>query len=313
MATERNSDSTAQALSLDLLRTDGGTQMRAAIDKDVMFEYRDKWLAGVEFDPIDVFFDGKVYWLGDGFHRFYGGREAKRASIPCRVHQGTQRDAVLFACGANASHGLRRTNADKRLAVEALLNDKEWVKWSDNRIAEQAGVSPNFVNEVRRQLSSDDNSITPEARIGRDGKSYPARKPRRRSMAKPHTANGKPESPAPPERQPGEDPIDDPRHDPALPTDARGNALPDRPELRRAFKSRDLFKSCEASRNALWNSAFEIAKLLPDGPEFSAEVERHAKAMFDTLQRFTPELVCSNCNGGGCVKCNKRGYTTRQR
>src|SRR5262245_35093918 len=110
-------------VNLDLIRTDGGTQMRAELDQEVYLDYRDKWLDGVDFEPLDVFHDGAVYWLADGFHRFYRAREAKLATLHCRVHQGTQRDAILFAAGANASHGLRRTNADKRLAVEKLLGD----------------------------------------------------------------------------------------------------------------------------------------------------------------------------------------------
>lgn len=161
-------------LELSLIRTDGGTQMRADLDRDTYMDYRDKWIAGVRFDPVDVFHDGSAYWLADGFHRFYGAREAKRRTIPANIRQGTVRDAILFACGANTSHGLRRTNADKRRAVETLLNDEEWVSWSDRQIAEKAGVSPNFVGDVRRQLSSDDSSQgempEPARRRGRDGR-----------------------------------------------------------------------------------------------------------------------------------------------
>ncbi|MGI8981632.1 MAG: hypothetical protein ACR2FY_20585 [Pirellulaceae bacterium] len=84
------------------------------------------------------------------------------------------RDAILFAAGANSTHGLKRTNADKRNSVLALLNDDEWVKWSDSKIAEQAGVSVNFVGDVRKQVSSDDTSpavrAKNEPRKGRDGK-----------------------------------------------------------------------------------------------------------------------------------------------
>jgi hypothetical protein len=188
-------------LPLDRIRTDGGTQMRAALDPDVYFDYRDKWLAGVEFAPIDVFFDGSTYWLADGFHRFYGAREAKRPSIPCRVHNGTQRDAILFACGANAAHGLRRTNEDKRIAVTKLLSDEAWVLWSDNRIADQAAVSVQLVCVIRGQLSTVDNSpaakTANEPKTGKDGKKY---KPRRKPVA-----SAKPEPPPTSrEREPSE-------------------------------------------------------------------------------------------------------------
>lgn len=172
-------------MSLDLIRTDGGTQMRASIDQETYFDYRDKWLEGVEFDPVIVFYDGTEYWLADGFHRFYGAREAKRSSIPSDVRKGTQRDAILFATGANATHGKRRTNADKRLSVETLLNDSEWCKWSDNKIAEQAFVSQQFVSNVRREVTTVVNSKEPETRTGRDGKKYPLKNPRLKHTREP--------------------------------------------------------------------------------------------------------------------------------
>ena len=171
----------SKSLAIDLIRTDGGTQMRAELDKDVYLDYRDKFLAGVEFPPLDVFYDGAAYWLADGFHRFYGAREAKRGSVKATVHTGTQRDAILFAVGANTVHGLRRSNADKRNCVLALLNDESWVKWSDNRIAEQAAVSVQTVCNVRKELSNLDSSpaakAKDEARVGEDGKK---RKPPKR-------------------------------------------------------------------------------------------------------------------------------------
>lgn len=164
----------AQNIKLSDIRTDGGTQMRAELDSDVYFGYRDLFRAGVDLPPLDVFHDGSTYWLADGFHRFYGAREAKLPDIKCNVHQGTVRNAILFACGANQAHGLRRSNADKRNSVEALLNDESWVLWSDNRIADTCGVSQNFVSEVRKQLTSDVSSPAAKTaaapKEGRDGK-----------------------------------------------------------------------------------------------------------------------------------------------
>lgn len=62
------------------------------------------------------------------------------------------RDAILYACGANSTHGLKRTNADKRRAVMALLKDEEWGKWSDREIARRCGVDNSFASRVRREL-----------------------------------------------------------------------------------------------------------------------------------------------------------------
>lgn len=112
-----------------------------------------------------------------------------------------------------------------------------------------------------------------------------------------------------PEREPGEDPTE-PQHDPKRPTDKSGNALPDRPQLLKAFASRDWFVSSEKARSVIYNNAYEIAKLIPDGKAMIAAVEKHMKALFHTLASFEPAYVCKGCNGGGCGKCGKRGYTT---
>lgn len=169
-----------RALKVSEIRTDGGTQMRAELNQDVYLEYRDQYLATGEFPPMDVFFDGTAYWLADGFHRLFGAREAKQKTVLCNIHDGTLRDAILFAVAANQRHGLKRSNADKRNAVMTLLNDPEWVKWSDSKIAEQAGVTHPFVASLRRDLVTVTGSIAAatkdEPRKGRDGKEY-KRKP----------------------------------------------------------------------------------------------------------------------------------------
>src|SRR4051812_28954917 len=61
------------------------------------------------------------------------------------------------AAGANSSHGLRRTNEDKRRAVLTLLNDEEWSQWSGNEIARRAAVSPDTVSRMKASLSESDS------------------------------------------------------------------------------------------------------------------------------------------------------------
>jgi hypothetical protein len=58
----------------------------------------------------------------------------------------------LYAVGANASHGLKRTNRDKRNAVLVLLKDPEWQGWSDREIARRCVVSPHTVAAERSCL-----------------------------------------------------------------------------------------------------------------------------------------------------------------
>ena len=63
---------------------------------------------------------------------------------------GSRRDAILYSVGANQAHGLRRSNADKRKAVMTLLGDEEWSQWSNREIGRRCGVSPEFVNRLRK-------------------------------------------------------------------------------------------------------------------------------------------------------------------
>jgi ParB-like nuclease domain len=134
---------------------DGGAQMRVEMRPETVLEYADEMLNGASFPAIVVYFDGADYWLADGYHRLEAARKIKRETIEADVRDGTARDAILFGIGANASHGLRRTQVDKRRAVERLVTDPEWARWSDRKIAEVAKVDHKTVAKIRRELSGE--------------------------------------------------------------------------------------------------------------------------------------------------------------
>lgn len=129
---------------------DGGTQQREKINPEIVAEYAESMRRGATFPPITVFFDGAQNWLADGFHRFFARGEAEIDDILCDVHEGTNRDALLFSAGANAVHGLRPTNADKIKSVMVLLKDEEWSKWADAAIARHCKVTHPFVGKLRK-------------------------------------------------------------------------------------------------------------------------------------------------------------------
>lgn len=141
-------------IELDKIRIDGGTQPRAKIDMEVVNDYSTSLELGANFPPIDVFFDGKEYWLADGFHRYHAARDVHVPELPATIHNGTVRDAILFSLGCNDRHGLRRTNEDKRHSVMTMLNDPEWSQWSDRTIADKCGVSNTFVGHLRSEKVS---------------------------------------------------------------------------------------------------------------------------------------------------------------
>ena len=140
---------TSTELKIAVLRMDGATQPRAELDVGVIDEYAADLENGAAFPPVCVFLDGKDYWLADGFHRVKAYEKRGKRKIQAEVHQGSQRDVILFSVGANAEHGQRRTNADKRRAVQTLLEDEEWEKWSNREIAKRAGVSEFLVRDMR--------------------------------------------------------------------------------------------------------------------------------------------------------------------
>jgi hypothetical protein len=140
-------------ITVSRLRTDGGTQPRADLSDETVAEYRDAMVNGTTFPPVVVFYDGTDHWLADGFHRLAAAKETGAKEISADIRPGTQRDAILHSVGANGAHGLRRTNADKRRAVERLLADEEWSRWSDRKIADACGVTHPFVGKVRAELA----------------------------------------------------------------------------------------------------------------------------------------------------------------
>lgn len=140
-------------IQVSKIRKDGGTQARSSMNPENVQEYAEAMKEGAVFPPVVVFNDGESFWLGDGFHRVSAAEMAGIDLLEADVKEGDLRDARLYAIGANASHGIRRTNADKRMAVKMLLQDQEWCQWSNREIARRCGVSDPFVMKVREELS----------------------------------------------------------------------------------------------------------------------------------------------------------------
>ena len=179
-----------EQIRITQIRADGGTQMRAGLNSETVAEYAEaihaqNRLLDWPFPPLTVYHDGTDYWLADGFHRLAAFRQALRIddsasmvnpdlahTLPAIVHSGDRRDAILYAAGANAAHGLRRTNADKRRAVETLLRDEEWQQLSNRKIADTCAVSLDLVNRIRDELSERFVQMPIERKVTRQGTTY---------------------------------------------------------------------------------------------------------------------------------------------
>lgn len=156
MSTHPDSTSLARTsrFPISTITVDDGIQQRAhGVVQDLVAEYAEDIVDWIDVAPVVVYWDGETRWLVDGFHRIAAAVRAELVDVPATVYEGTRRDAIRYAARANQQHGLRRTSADKRRAVETLLADPEWSEWSDRRIAAMAGVSPTTVGTIRAQVS----------------------------------------------------------------------------------------------------------------------------------------------------------------
>jgi hypothetical protein len=164
-------DTNVSELAVADIKVDPECQARAASNDATINEYAKIMKEGNDnaFPPVVVFHDGTDYWLSDGFHRHSAAQKAGLLSLKMKIHQGPRRDAVLYAVGANVAHGLRRTNADKRRAVNILLEDEEWSTWSNRDISRRCGVDEGLVRKLR-SVSADNPQIA--RKVERKGTRY---------------------------------------------------------------------------------------------------------------------------------------------
>jgi uncharacterized ParB-like nuclease family protein len=312
-------------IPIDDIRIDGGTQLRAAIDQATVDDYAERI---DELPPSIVFNDGAANWLADGFHRLHGHNKAGKKKMLCEVRKGTQRDAILYALGANAAHGLRRSNADKREAVEAALADSEWSSLSDRKIAEMCGVSADFVGNVRRicnpitdapRPSCDQSHDAPATRtVERSGKTYTMNV---RRIAESKRKNGKSENGNGKHAEPEDEVEIIPSID--APTNGKHPAKeapagPVKDEEGQEIKPQKLVE--------LWSRRQEITDLMTAVTKIKSTVNRACDAkdplythvsvnqliadcgnVYRALRFARPYAVCPYCGGRTCKVC-KTGF-----
>jgi hypothetical protein len=144
-------------------------QCRAAVSLETVQSYADDMTEGAKFPPIDLYGTKDKAWIGDGWHRVEAATLLEWKSIPAVLRPGGRVDALKHALSANAVHGQRRTNADKRKCVQVAL--REFKDLSDRAIAKLCGVSQPFVGDMRPK---ERDNVYHLKRIGADGKQYPA-------------------------------------------------------------------------------------------------------------------------------------------
>lgn len=177
------------------------TQARAhGADPDTVTEFAEAMKAGEKFPPVILYavdmtdgYEGKVvHVMGDGYKRRAAAQKIGMAELDAIVRKGSILDALLCNIEVNADQRAERwTNADKKNSIRMVLANPESSGWSDNRIAKACGVSDGMVTRVR----AGEPGEKPARRVGADGRSQPASRPRLNGSA-PKAAKAKDEKPA---------------------------------------------------------------------------------------------------------------------
>jgi len=165
----------SRKLIIDAIEKPTDLQQRAAIHSDYVHDLAEAIKGGATLPPVIVFADEKGMWLADGFHRYEAHKLAGEKYIEVELKTGSRRDAQWYAVGANQAHGLRRSNEDKRRAVQLALAHPQGKSMSSRAIAEHVGVSAHVVEQIRGDMDSGAHMRTcdqPAKRIGKDGKAY---------------------------------------------------------------------------------------------------------------------------------------------
>ncbi len=141
-----------------MIAYDQGTQQRQ-ISEQTLEHYTNLMKEKVKFPPLEVVFDGRMYYLWDGFHRLFAGQAAGIKMFECNITKGTARDAVWLSFSANKAHGMPRDEQSTRDIIKRILDDEEWAMRTHDEIAKHIGITrprvTKLIKEISRQRESD--------------------------------------------------------------------------------------------------------------------------------------------------------------
>lgn len=299
-------------------------QTRAALNEDTVSDYAEAMERGDKFPAVTVFTDGAEYYLADGFHRVEALRRIGKKSVVAELQDGDYKAALLYALKANSTHGLRRTNADKRHALEMAWNAREHLfggEPSQNLLADTCGISrqtvvrflsaqvvtmlqgaapvaPTMPTRPIRPITAENGNAQaenctfaapkmPVRRVGRDGKTYtvPVMPVRRQESGLKVQGH-------------------------VVPLDRFGTEIP--VEINNAFEQEELN---EVIRN-ISDARSVLRSALEAGVEAFKAVRQDALIQLNNAYSFVKSAkahcVCRICQGNGCKACHERGWQTEE-
>ncbi len=140
-------------LPIDKIET--SIQPRYRMDQSIINEYADAMEAGAKFEPVEVVAEkgSERFILIDGHHRVHAAMKIGRVVIATTVHHGGREKAIELALRANATHGLRRSNADKRKVVLMAMNEAVYEDLSLRELADLCQVSHEMVRTIKQEIN----------------------------------------------------------------------------------------------------------------------------------------------------------------
>jgi hypothetical protein len=193
--------SKTQFINIDQLSFEPEIQIRVKINKETVAHYASCMETEDDlkkFPPVIVFYDGERYWLADGHHRRAAALAAGHNKVWAIIRNGNVNDAIWEAIVVNGKQGLSLTREDRKRAIEIVV--LRWPNKSTRVIAEAIGCGKSTVERIRDQVSqmghlpetkndhSGNSNESPDRSIGKDGKSYPAKRKKKPSPPKPEPA-----------------------------------------------------------------------------------------------------------------------------
>ena len=266
-------------MTIKISTLDCTLQTRAALNLETVSDYAELLREGTEFPPVKVVDVGGSLMLVDGYHRVQATQENGGDSIEADVLVGSYQKALEEALKANSAHGQRRTNADKRHALETAWENRAILFGGDpssRQLAAICGVSARssayFIEEMKVC-----NLHTPSDATTGTHDHHEERNADIRQLLKAHL-------------------------------DRFSMPIPEK--LYPAFASTEP-KTIERELAKIRRS---IHRKLAEGDLAFAGLSQLFFAKLDAaiteLKFWSPFCVCRGCRGEGCERCSNRGFQT---
>ena len=128
-----------------------------------------------DLPPVDVFNTEEGLILAGGYHRLEAHRQEGRETITANIHLGTVVEAKMFACKANAQHGLNMTASERKRSRRDFIkfNLERDPLMSNYDIARSyGGCNARTIQRDRKALEAGGEIEATTQRRGADGKTY---------------------------------------------------------------------------------------------------------------------------------------------